>query len=27
MAEDGDSLLREVEEELRRDQMRKIWER
>jgi hypothetical protein len=27
MADNGDSLLREVEEELRREQMRKIWER
>jgi hypothetical protein len=27
MAEDRDSLLREVEEELRREQMQKIWER
>jgi hypothetical protein len=27
MADDRDSLLREVDEELRRDQMQKIWER
>jgi hypothetical protein len=27
MADDNDSLLREVEEELRRDQMQKIWQR
>ncbi len=27
MADDRDSLLREVDEELRRDQMNKIWER
>jgi hypothetical protein len=27
MAEDNDSLLREVEEELRREQMQKIWKR
>ncbi|MBX9683717.1 MAG: tetratricopeptide repeat protein [Hyphomicrobium sp.] len=27
MADDRDSLLREVEEELRREQMQKIWER
>jgi hypothetical protein len=26
MAEDGDSLLREVQEELRREQLRKIWD-
>jgi hypothetical protein len=27
MANDGDSLLREVDEELRREQMQKLWER
>ena len=27
MADDRDSLLREVDEELRREQMQKIWER
>lgn len=27
MADNGDSLLREVEEELRREQMHKLWER
>ena len=27
MAENDDSLLREVEEEIRREQMQKIWQR